>query len=422
MRTKIVILLMLLFTSGVLAQDTPFVMSPELETHLLTLETLTAEIRELEPLEEVVLKFPSRTELMEYLNGVIAEELDDAVIADAMATYVTFDFLPPDADLKQIYLDLYGQQIAGFYDSDTQEMNVIMTNGETPEDELPLLDQITFVHEFVHALQDQHFGLDAYMASLDELDNDDKALAMVALVEGDATYAMTLFTEQATAENPFGAMLEILSSGLEAGNLALPADTPEIIGAELLFPYEAGMTFVTELVAAGGWAAVDEAFANPPASTEQILHPQKYLAGEMPLAVSLAESSTRLGGDWEQAKSGVLGEFYLAKFLDQHLSGRMASDAAAGWGGDAYTVYRHKTSGEYALTLKIAWDNDAEAAEFATAFDAYRTTAADVDAAEACMTIGTKVWCAAYAGTDTILIAAPTLELAQSLLDGQLNR
>jgi hypothetical protein len=248
------------------------------------------------------------------------------------------------------------------------------------------------------------------------------ALAMIALVEGDATYAMTLFTEQATAENPFGAMLEILSSGLEAGNLSLPADTPEIIGAELLFPYEAGMTFVTALVAAGGWQAVDAAFANPPVSTEQILHPEKYIAGEMPIAVTLVESSTRLGGEWEQAKTGVLGEFYLARFLDQQLASRQANAAAAGWGGDAYTVYQHKTSGAYVLTLKIAWDTAAEATEFVTAFDAYRMSAAAVETAEACMTIGSQAWCAAYTETETILTAAPTSELAQALLDGQVNR
>lgn len=423
MRTSIVLLLVMLLCGSLLAQDIPAAISPELEAQLAALETVTAEIRELEPLEVVPRHFPTRAELLNYLNGVIAEELDDTVIADALAFYVAFDFLPADADLRAILLELYGQQIAGFYDTETKEMNVILISGDVPEDDLPLLDQITYVHEFVHALQDQHFGLDDYIASIEDTNNDDKSLAMLALVEGDATYAMTIFTQQATEDNPFGAMLEILSSGLEAGNLSLPADTPEIIGSELLFPYEAGMTFVTELVAAGGWQRVNDAFATPPASTEQVLHPEKYLAGEMPLEVSLVDSSTLLGGDWAVAKEGVMGEFYLGKFLDQQVSSRRATAAAAGWGGDAYTVYQHKTSGEFALTLKIAWDSAEEAAEFAVAFDDFRTPGTGSDApAEVCMTIGAKIWCAAYGETETIITAAPTLDLAQALLDGQVNR
>lgn len=368
---RLVVLLCLLVSGGVIAQETETI-SPALQTYLETLEDITEGIRGLATLQEVDLHFPTREELLDYLNGQIDTALDDETVEKAMAFYVAFDFLPSDTDLRQEYLTLYGQQIAGFYDTDTKRMNVILLSGAAPKDKLPLLEQIVFVHEYTHALQDQHFGLEAYLEANEALDNDDRALAMLSLVEGDATVVMSIYTLRVAEQNPAGTLIQLLVGGLQAGNLTLPPGTSAIIAAELLFPYERGQVFVEALIKAGsGWQIVNEAYDRPPQSTEQILHPQKYLDGEAPIPVTLPEAETFPGTGWAIVREGVLGEFYLREYLDTLLTGSEATQAAAGWGGDAYRVFRHETTGAIAWMLQIAWDTRAEKDEFKASFDKF---------------------------------------------------
>ncbi|MCU0511648.1 MAG: hypothetical protein MUE40_03665 [Anaerolineae bacterium] len=370
MRIVMLFCLCLVVMGTTTAQEAPPAsISPALQTYLETLEEITVGIRGLAALEPVALEFPTRDELLDYLTQQLDEALDEETVTQAMAFYTAFDFLPADLDLRATYLELYGQQVAGFYDTETRQMNVILISGESPGDTLPLLEQITFVHEYVHALQDQHFGLEAYLESGEVLENDDRALAMLALVEGDATLVMNTYTLRVAEENPTGALLQLLLGGLQAGNLTLPPGIPPIIAAELLFPYEAGQVFVEALfLAEGDWSRVDAAYADPPQSTEHILHPQKYLDGEMPVAVTLADNPLFPASTWSEVRQGVLGEFYLRQYLDTQLGAQQANQAAAGWGGDRYRVYRHQETGAQGWELRLVWDSPAEQTEFMAAY------------------------------------------------------
>jgi hypothetical protein len=144
---------------------------------------------------------------------------------------------------------------------------------------------------------------------------------------------------------------------------------PAILRESLLFPYIQGLTFVQGIQAAGGWAAVDDVFPKPPASTEQILHPDKYAAGEAPLAVGLpADLATRLGTGWKVALEDSFGEFQLGVWLrgNTALGAGGANDAAAGWGGDRVAVV-NGPSDTWGVVLRTRWDTEADAAAFEAA-------------------------------------------------------
>jgi hypothetical protein len=404
MRKLLVCMLGILMSGTVMAQDT-IVISPALEAHLDSLEQFTTEIRGLPTLEEVELFFPTAEELKAFLEEELETSLTDEVLHEAMAFYTAFDFLPPDTDLLEIIMALYEDQVAGFYNTDNKGMNVILLSGERPDTRLPLLERVTFVHEYTHALQDQHFDLKAYLD--EEAVSDDRSLARQALVEGDASYVMTLYTVQTTQDDPGAALLELFQGALASGSLSFPPGTPSILAAELLFPYEAGQAMVEALFNVGGWEMVNDAYVNPPESTEQVLHPEKYIAGEAPVEVTLPDQEGLLSGGWTGwtlVDEGTMGEFYLRQYLRTLLTWEEVIPAAAGWGGDAYKIYQND-SGAQAWQLKIAWDSAAEMAEFKTAFDKFMTLRTGIEGVESCYLLSEMTFCADYSSSDnTVLI------------------
>ncbi|MCA9883389.1 MAG: hypothetical protein KC708_10485, partial [Anaerolineae bacterium] len=187
----LVCLLVLLIVSSVSAQDTE--PGQALLDQFDALETFTQQTRGLDEIGTFNIVFPTRDDLAIYLENVMTEQLNSEYVAEAMAFYSAFDFLPRDYDIVGAYNELYMAQIAGFYDTETKNMNVLLLTSEELGDKLPLLEQIIYVHEYTHTLQDMNFDLDAYMGELADLSYDE-ALARQALVEGDATYVMSLFT------------------------------------------------------------------------------------------------------------------------------------------------------------------------------------------------------------------------------------
>jgi hypothetical protein len=129
-------------------------------------------------------------------------------------------------------------------------------------------------------------------------------------------------------------------------------DYPPVLINNLAFPYVSGSRFVGELYRAGGFAAIDAAWANPPQSTEQILHPERYRAGDAPQLVALAPLTDTLGVGWQQIEDNIMGEFILREYLDQQLPATTAARAALGWGGDRSAVYWNEATG-VVLALRL---------------------------------------------------------------------
>jgi hypothetical protein len=340
--------------------------------------------------------------------------LTPEAVAESTRFYVAFGFLSPDIDLRALYDNFYNNQVGGFYDSESKEMNVVLLaqNAQLGEN-LPLLERVVFVHEYTHAIQDQYFDLTTYLQDEQAQNNTDRYLARLALVEGDATAVMNVYLALEAQTNPLGTIFSALYGGLQAGNLTLPEGTPQIIADELLFPYNSGASFVQAVYrTTDSWQAVNDAYSNPPVSSEQILHPEKYFADEQPQVVTLDDHSQLLGADWALGNDGVLGEFYLSRFLATHLPENMATMASAGWGGDAYHIYANG-AGEWALVLRVAWDSVADADEFSTAIDGYAQARFGTSAnSDGCFANAIHALCVRG---DTLTIA-PTPALALALI------
>ena len=408
---------LLVFPFAASAQSGVEPIPADLDAQMDLLVRVTETLRWLTTLSPVERAFPTREETIAYLTELFHTDLPPEEAARFEAFYQVLGLLPADVDLAETYLKLLGAQVAGFYDTDTRVMNVIPMLGDSPGDALSLTEQIIFVHEYDHALQDQHFSL----AALDDPAVNalpDRALALTALVEGDASAVMQLYAQELMTRNPLAA-LSLLAEGALSNTLVMPPGTPEVLSRELLFPYEQGMAFVVALAADGGWQAVDAAYANPPATTEQIIHPEKYLVGEGALTRPEWDALAAPEG-WATLWDVPLGEYYLREHLRTLLPAADAATAASGWGGDRFLVFE-APDGARLWLLASAWDTPEDAAEFAEAYRAGLTESYGDPLAEddRCHATGTGVACLVTpASGDTRIVYAPTLEDAAAYLDG----
>ncbi len=416
-------LILLVVTPASLAQDDDPVISPALQEQIDEIEMTTSAIRGLDLETPITRLFPTREALGEYFREVFDAELPDAVVAREVIFYAAFDFVPLDVDLRAVYTELYTAQVAGFYDTDTNEMNVILITGERPADELPLLEEITYSHEYVHALQDQHFDLDLILDGIDP-ENPDRSIATLSLIEGDATLAMTQYTLQRMQRNPTLGAVQILMEAARSGALTFPPGVPDIIIRELLFPYERGMDFVTYTFTRGGWDAVNALYDNPPTTTEQILHPERYPEAPLPIT-PLVPVDEILGEGWELVHDRTLGEFYLRQYLGTQLDARTVNIAATGWGNDQYLIYHNPSTGQIAWILRIVWDTDQDRTEFAAAYDRFAQARFTTPMDSPCYRSEDEAVCFNFfdMNSDSSLIAyAPDNVLAMGMIGIQLSQ
>jgi hypothetical protein len=260
--------------------------------------------------------------------------------------------LTADQDVAALQLQLLSAQVIGFYDDKTRKLVVVTDQGLTPE------ARITLAHEYTHALQDHAFGLSKL--ALNAAGEDDRDLARLGLVEGDATQSMLQWA------------LDHLSPAELLGVSQTPS--PDMTGIpgwmveQLEFPYITGAQFVAQRYAQGGWRAVDAVFARPPDSTEQVIHPEKYDAREEPDTVAAPGLAASLGRGWTEAQPDTMGEAFVSIWLKAiRVAGSQATTAAAGWGGDR-AVAASGPGGGRAVAWRIRWDSANDAKQFAAAY------------------------------------------------------
>lgn len=316
----------------------------------------TSEIRQLAIVHPVKSGAQSRTEI----ERMVIRNLDEqATPADMHATELTlkkFGLVPADFRYREFIIKLLTEQVAGYYDTKTQQFYLadwIELEGQKP----------VMAHELTHALQDQHFQLQRF-ENWPKGDSDAE-LAAHALIEGDATLAMTLYM----ARNPLVAFAFMRSLGTATNSSEQFKQAPRALKESLVFPYEQGSEWATRLYKRGGWELVSGAFSQLPQSTEQILHVEKYFAKEQPVKVSLPELRAVLGPQWRKVDYDVSGEWNYYLVLDQFVSNAMESKkAAAGWAGDRYALYEEPRLGKVLMVQLTVWDTVEDAREF---FDAY---------------------------------------------------
>src|SRR5712692_4237633 len=243
----------------------------------------TSAIRQLSILRPVQSSAQSRAEIERALIKSLDEDTTPASIHADEVTLKKLGLAPADFQYRALMLRVLTEQVAGYYDPKTRQFHLadwIDLDGQKP----------IMAHELTHALQDQHFNLRRFEHW--PKGDSDAELAAHALIEGDATLAMTLYVTR----NPLRALAFLKSLGASG----MPSDeldhAPRALRETLLFPYQEGILWTRNLYQRGGWNEVSEAFTTLPQSTEQIMHAEKYFAHEAPVKVALPDITPLLNG------------------------------------------------------------------------------------------------------------------------------
>ena len=320
---------------------------------------VVAEVRGLRLKRQLKVGWIGAKDVKAKARQAIERELGQAYLDGYTEAFSRLGLLPTGYPYVEAMLEILGEQVAGYYDPDAQELFV--------RHDMPA-DEIVLAHEIAHALQDQHFNLKKLQGDVKL--NEDRNFAVTALIEGDATQVMESYMVKTL--NMWRAV-KLLGSALRLAtmdNAKLDA-APLFIQEGMMRPYLDGWALVKRLRALGGQAATDRAFKRPPVSSEQVLHPEKYLAQEAPVEVLAPDLGPALGPGWAVVHENSLGEFGVSMILRQaRLPAKVIGPAARGWGGDRFRMYGHQASGRKVLLWKTAWDSVQDAGEFVEAYRA----------------------------------------------------
>lgn len=324
-----------------------------------TIAGQVAAIRGLEPTAAIEPVVIDEATLRANLETAFDEDNPPEVLAQTERLLRALGLLEPGVSLRDAIIDLNASQVIGYYSSTDDALFVIDRGGA-----LGATARVTYAHEFTHQLQDQHFDLDAL--GLAEIDESDRSLAVRAFVEGDATLVQTRWMAGNLGPDD---LAELLRDATDPDVLAAIERAPRFLVATSLFPYQDGAAFVGA-IGGGAFGPVDAAYDRLPTTTEQILHPEKYLAGEIaerPFREPPPTWLSALGPGWSADPADTLGEFMLRFWLTESgIDAAAAADAAAGWNGDRIVLFAGPDDATVVVVLS-SWDTIADAQAFASA-------------------------------------------------------
>jgi hypothetical protein len=289
----------------------------------------------------------TRDQVREYLMAKVAKEFPPERLDGVQTAYRLLGLIPDTLDLRRLLLDLYSEQVAGYYDPETGMLYAVQGGDQTQL-------RLVMAHEMVHALQHQYLPLDSLML---QQGDGDRLAASQAVLEGHATIAsIRILAPQADVMNSPD-FWDTYREQVRNQQRTMPvfAKAPLVLREGLIFPYLGGAEFML-------WWSQNERTALPlgsqlPLSTEQVLHPDRYLGRDLPVPIRFADSTT------DVLYEDTLGELE----IDILLAVLRGSEAAAlavplGWGGDRYRVYR--TPDGPALIWYLVWDGQPMADRF----------------------------------------------------------
>lgn len=324
---------------------------------------ILAGVRELPPVEQFPVTFPSEREIALYL----LQRYGEIQPQEALGLYGLLGLIPRIDPLPLPDVTAQAGRTFSIYAPAGRQILLVGGRGPaTPDDELAL------VHTLAHALQDNAFGLgDGAEPPRVPLTTTcrltaDSALALRGLLEGDAVLTAARYAGVHADPQEMDRLAD-LAMGAEEPTYA-PLVGVSTFEAIRRFPYRAGAHFAAVLYAGGGWGAINRAYASPPCTTQEILHPKRYLNRRPPLEPFVPSLTPVLGKDWVLARQDTVGEFliglHLAGYLDDDDRARRAAD---GWAGDTFTLWRGP-EGREVVVWRLVWETRDEAVEFARAY------------------------------------------------------
>lgn len=315
-----------------------------------------SQIRQLPAKSPVKGRLIGRAEIQSYISAQLDEEAPPDLLQATEALLYGLGTVDANFDYRASVIALMSSQLLGFYDP---KQKTFFVGGDLKGEEA----DVTLWHELVHALQDQHYDLSKLTDWQPDLG--DSQAAVHSLAEGDATSAMLDAMLKPRGSNALEVPEGLMSAQTVIGSASSSA--PPVLVRSLLAPYVDGLAFTNYLRRRDGFAAVDEAWRAPPTSTEQLLHPEKYLAREAPLVVALPPAPTHAPALKERFHD-VMGEQTVRLLLEQWLPARTAAEAASDWGGDRLAVFADDARKQWAIGWHVRFDSPATAERAFIAF------------------------------------------------------
>jgi hypothetical protein len=397
------------------ASPTHELVNPTVAAEIENLQLQVSGLRELPILEDVntnlIMRSKVRSLLEEYYNSI---EGSQEQIEDSSTVLVALGLMDPNYDLLSNILSSLTDGVGGFYLHESNQIYVIGYR-------FAAIEKFIYAHEFDHALIDQHFNLAEINVYPRCEGDEDRCRAIQALVEGDAILLMTQWLTQVSTAAEYDKIMRYDPTT----RILVEQNPPPFAVRNSQFPYVEGLTFVEFLYARDGWNSVNQAFSRLPASTEQILHPDKYLGGEAPLSVSSVRLDGVLGDEWRLVRENTLGEWMTYLLLGYSVNqgaqvgDTLAIQASEGWGGDRYQVYRNNDTGEIVLVVHWKWDSSGDADQFFDVMKNHlegRFSAGEVVGANVrCWEGDHQVSCLYSADRESLWIVAPRMDLLRSL-------
>lgn len=312
-------------------------------------------IRQLSLKRLVPIVLASRAQAEAQMVEELHREYSDQQLSVEGRSGALIGLYPAGIDLKAATLALIESQVAGFYSP--YQKQLVLVEGTTDLGwwgdfsefmmQRDVAGEMLLAHELTHALQDQNFGL---KAALDRLKrNDDRALALKSVAEGDATLAGFGYVSGRMDEQAVDLLVARLSDLTRVFTAQSPG-TPKGLSVPLLFQYSDGVRFVAEAFRRGGWAGVDALYGEPPQSSQQIRNPALYFDAPKPPVEIIVAGYQSLLPTWQPAYESTLGEITLRIILERNLGKHDPGLAVAErWAGDRIVVLQQ------GLSLTVCW-------------------------------------------------------------------
>jgi hypothetical protein len=343
--------------------STPFPLPPDTLAEMDLIQKQVAVLRNLSLADNVANEIMPKLKLRLLIYDLFLTGEYLAGLSDEGRILAALGFIDPGFDITEPKANDIVDYIGGFYVPEDNKINVLGTGFYG-------IEKYIYAHEYAHALQDQHFDLTSLGTYPECVKPEQTCLAIRALVEGEADLIQALWLDQFPPEFELN---DITRFNPPSQLFQENEPPPPYFGMSSMFPYLLGYEFVYYLYQQGGWDAVNYAYSNLPTTTEQILHPEKYVDGEGPVVVNDLPLSGILSPEWRLLKQEVLGEWesflLLAYGSDEvaQLADEIAFIAVEGWEGDTYQVYYNGETDQTLLTAHWIWETATDANEFYTA-------------------------------------------------------
>jgi hypothetical protein len=300
----------------------------------------------------------------EEIHAYVLEQMNDE--KDARERYASarsaeeFGLIPKGFNLDSFLVDLLTEQIAGLYDPKAHEFYI--ADWIVPDEQ-----RMVMSHELTHALQDQYFHIEAWAHAARP--NDDAELARESVLEGSAMAGMLEYTLRDKGLKLRD--LPDIDPSIFVGDLTdtpMLKKAPPFLKDSLMFPYFSGLRFSMSVLRTGSWSGFSAVFANPPAGTQQIMHPDLYRSNKIPAPLKADLPSGVPGSGWNKLEENSMGEFGWMEILKQFLDDGRAKQVASGWDGDDYITFEQKDTKRLMVFARIRFNTAEFASSFFTAY------------------------------------------------------